>query len=547
MMELDESFSLNDRYLIDEYLKHGTDDFLLFDVDDKTFVVPYQYTVGSKTPKEAIEKCKKALFDFQNEEIEKYQKARKEPEILHLEDTDIVVPFTRFHHPYACSKLIQQFVEKAEAKYNMVINTHRSLNLMNTGEITPVDLSAAALEKNVHLLGMLGEGVLLANHSDELLAICNFVEKCGKNTFEKFKTTKEKLSNGLKKMVINNEHNALKRYCPKHWKIALLSTAITMGGIWGTSYLNNTHSDDKKEVVQNFSYTDCFGNEHSDQFGNLKLMNQIKPEITALILSIEGFAEDAFLEGGKRPTVGSGFTYHINESGVMTPVKMGHKMNYQDNEEQINRYIDLTFSNLLGDGVGKKLSKNEILACVGAGFCWGKDAFGKSSFFNSVKEGEDISEQQRKLTGFRNPIGLVKREYLLAKVLSGEWTTKDLLDMPIYLIKDKGYLHCGIYTLDLAHCVPCQKDKNGKYITDKSKNKRPIICADGFCKDFTDDSDKSMLNSIINAPTGKASYKTVRDLLSDDMCVQIENANLKDTYGAATAFNLTAHKKSKSL
>ena len=551
MMELDESFSLNDRYLIDEYLKHGTDDFLLFDVGDKTFVVPYQYTVGAKTPVDAIEKCKKALFDFQDEELLKYQKANKEPQTEAVNGADIVVPLRKFRPQYTDSKLFQKFMKKVQAKYDMAVNTHRALNLMNTGEIGPVDLSAAAVEKNVHHLSLLGEGVLLANHSEELLTICDFLEKCGKKTFNKFKTTKEKLSLGLKKMVINNEHNILKQYCPKHWKIALLSTAIALGGVWAVHH-KNAQKDDSKTSLEvkekKTSYLDCFGGEHTDQFGNLRLMNDIKPEISALILAIEGYAEKSFLEGGKTPTVGSGFTYHVDDKGNMTKVQMGHYTDALQNQIQIDRYIDREFCSLLGDNVGRSLSKNEIMTCIGAGFCWGKTEFSKSSFFKSVKAGENIEEQQRKLTGFRNPIGLVKREFLLAKILSGEWTAKDLLDMPIYLIKNKGYLHCGIYSQDLDKYIPCRKDNHGKYILDSNKNKRPIICEDGFCKDFFEDFDKTILNSIINqAQNGKASYKTVREFLPADMCKQIEKSQSSTCSYDGLVSQFVKNKKSKSL
>lgn len=529
MMELDESFSLNDRYLIDEYLKNGTDDFLLFGAGDKTFVVPYKYTIGAKSPEEAIDKCKKALFDFQNEEITKYKNAKEKPKILCIDGVDIVVA-KKYAGAYSEEQCIKKFLEKAKAKYDTAINTHRALSLLNMTS-KPVDVSGAAIEKNVHNLSIMGEGVLLANSSPELIKICKFIEKAGNKGLEKFKTSTTKLAQALEQMVLKNEFRQLKKYRPKHWKTALLSMAIATAGYQGGKtfvehFFNNDTNEIQKTKENPYVYTDCFGKEHADTLGNLKLMNRIKPEITALIFSIEGYTENAFLEGGERPTVGSGFTKYIDENGMETSIKMGDTTNPLQNQIQINRYLDLYFCNLLGDNVGKALSKTEILTCIGAGICWGPDGFGKSSFFQSIKDNEHIDVQQRKLTGFRTPIGLIKREYLLAKVLSGEWNVKDLLDMPIYLIKGQGYLHCGIYPPDFHHYLPCKKDKNGNYVLDEHKNEKPLICDDGFCMSFTKDHDKKMLKRIVKqAKKGRASYKTVREMIGDDMCRVIENSN----------------------
>ena len=74
---------------------------------------------------------------------------------------------------------------------------------------------------------------------------------------------------------------------------------------------------------------------------------------------------------------------------------------------------------------------------------------------------KDKDLQLRKLSGFRKQKGLLKRSYVLACCLAGEWTAKDLLDLPVYYLKDKGYVHCAIYTLDLHELLPCEKDKKG--------------------------------------------------------------------------------------
>ena len=63
--ELEDVYSENDKYLIREYQKHGTDDFLVAGLGDKTFVVPYKYTVGSHTPKTSISRFMASLLDFE--------------------------------------------------------------------------------------------------------------------------------------------------------------------------------------------------------------------------------------------------------------------------------------------------------------------------------------------------------------------------------------------------------------------------------------------------------------------------------------------------
>ena len=111
-----------------------------------------------------------------------------------------------------------------------------------------------------------------------------------------------------------------------------------------------------------------------------------------------------------------------------------------------------------------------------------------------------------------------------------------------------GFAQDGIYPPDLHNYVPCRKDKKGNYIVDKHENERPIICEDGFCMGFKDDSDKSMLNRIIRqAKNGRASYKTVRDMLPDDVCQQIEDNHFKTSQQFDMALKKAMEQKSSSL
>ena len=49
-MELEDIYSENDKYLIEEYLRNGTDDFYLadFGMGEALFVVPYNYVKTSR-------------------------------------------------------------------------------------------------------------------------------------------------------------------------------------------------------------------------------------------------------------------------------------------------------------------------------------------------------------------------------------------------------------------------------------------------------------------------------------------------------------------
>ena len=55
MVELEDVYSENDKYLIGEYQKHGTDDFFLAELGDKVYVVPYAYIAGTRSISEAKE------------------------------------------------------------------------------------------------------------------------------------------------------------------------------------------------------------------------------------------------------------------------------------------------------------------------------------------------------------------------------------------------------------------------------------------------------------------------------------------------------------
>ena len=249
-------------------------------------------------------------------------------------------------------------------------------------------------------------------------------------------------------------------------------------------------------------------------------------------MAVEGFSDKAFPDGGGVPTIGSGTTFYLDENGRETKVKMGDEISADEAMEHKWRYINKYMIETLGDDFGRACTEKEAMAGIGAGFCWGQNAFAKSEFLKSMKKGEDLDEQLRKLSGFRRQKGLLKRSYALACCLSGAWTAKDLLDLPVYEIKGKGYVHCAVYTLDLHEIMPCRSDGKGGYAKDKDGNDVPKVGEDGFCLDFYLDKAQDIKESLIaQAERGKTPYKTVRDLMPEDMLRQLE----PERFGGFTA------------
>lgn len=92
MFEFEDVYSKEDKFLINEYLKVGTDDFLIAGVGDKIFVVPYKYTIN-KTPEQAIENFKEDLLEFQRFEQKKYENANRIVRRVYVDNESYVVPF----------------------------------------------------------------------------------------------------------------------------------------------------------------------------------------------------------------------------------------------------------------------------------------------------------------------------------------------------------------------------------------------------------------------------------------------------------------------
>ncbi|MBO5038109.1 MAG: hypothetical protein J6C85_01435 [Alphaproteobacteria bacterium] len=361
------------------------------------------------------------------------------------------------------------------------------------------------------------------------------------------------MENKKNNMVKNNKFSF---YKIKKYKAAVL-TAMIAGVVGaGKAVYDGKETTNKTETVSVLDdndstqvYVDYVGNKYSDKFGNLARIKALKPQIMAVIYAIEGFSENTFSDGHVKkkqktaiktrkmrkavskgtPTVGSGFTVLYDENGNRRAVKAGEKLTFADDVMYNSRYIDMELVPVLGDSVGRSLSDEEILCSIGLGYCWGTTGFKGSEFYKSLQRNDDVEVLGRKISGWRTPVGILKRGYLCEQVLKGCWTAQDLLDLPVYQIKDKGFVHCSIYTLDFHWYMPCEKDKKGEFVKDKNGNDVPKIMKDDFCEKFYADHDKMILSKLKNmALQGEASYKTVRDFMAKDLLAMMEEQDKKD-------------------
>lgn len=127
-MEFEDIYSENDKYLIEEYLRNGTDDFYLADLGmgEALFVVPYNYVKTSRNSEEAIDRFKTDLLSFQDEERKKYFEAGKKVRGYRLDDEFYVIPLS--HEEKISSKVLRtKVLSKAKSSYDEVINMYREL------------------------------------------------------------------------------------------------------------------------------------------------------------------------------------------------------------------------------------------------------------------------------------------------------------------------------------------------------------------------------------------------------------------------------------
>ena len=525
-------FSENDKYLINENYKNGCDDFLQLFIADRAFIVPYKYVKQTGNNGDAISEFERELFDFEADEVLKYKNARENIKTVIYDDRVYVVPFDKRNDNMSAKKVAEMAVEKADMKYNMIINTHRKLNKRGS-KVGLCSFSSKNAKNYVEEANESNEVVLLDNKSESMYSVLRFLGTLGEKGIEKFNTTTSKLQNKIKKKIIETEFGAIKKFVTDNYKIGALVLALGVGGIATHNMIEKNNDKTKGEAEVNVlsvkdnpndgKYITFTGRELDDKHGNIALINGMREDVTILMTAVEGFTDIVFDDGTGVCTTGIGLTYTLDEKGNEYPITKDDKLS--ENELLVNkwRYIEKNLLPIVSS-IDRKCSKEELMSVLGAGFCWGPSGLKNSNFLKSVKNDESVDQQTRKLTGFRKPIGLLKREYLLACILNKKWNIDDIKEMPVYYVKDKGYVHCAIYTLDFSDITPCKKNKKGEFIKDKLGHKVPKVDEDGYCSLYLDRSG-SILNKLKQgAIIGNTSnYLRVGELLSDNSYSQLRN------------------------
>ena len=554
MVGYGDKFSRNDLYLIEENLRRGNDDFLELFVGDKEFIVPYNCTVGSNSNKQSISRFENQLFDFEDKERVKYRTAKKRVKTVKYEGREFVVPFG-YKGEIEPKVIADMAIKRAGVKYNMIINAHRELKEtgVNVGEIQFYESSA---EKYTKLLEENKKTVLLSNETPEMMQVLDFLENVGEHAkvyggiakrvgrevlrksgdfiqeygargidvvSKNVKKGIRTLERNLKKKITEIEFENAKKYIPQGYKVAILAGALAIGGV-GVGILSDGNDENKNQTEQikskkgrsfDGTYVTYSGKVLQDKHGNLARMNELREELTILMTAVEGFSNESFTDGKGISTVGIGNTFLYDEKGNATRVSPSTVLSNMGTVVQRLRFDEENIMPVLAK-VDRPCSDRELLATSGAGCCWGATGLSKSQYFKSLKEGASVEDLTRKLTGYRIPVGLVKREYLLACILNGIWDIEDLKKLPVYHIKDKGYLHCAVYTLDFEDICKCKTDAKGNYIYDKHKNKMPQPDEDGYCTLYLDRADE-ILDRLCNNGQKYGKSKTVDELLPDDV------------------------------
>ena len=266
---------------------------------------------------------------------------------------------------------------------------------------------------------------------------------------------------------------------------------------------------DEYKLVKDGVYTTFTGTKLQDKFGNLEKINKLRKEITIMMTAIEGYKEEAFRDGGGTPTVGIGMTLLYDEFGKVDKVNMNNSLTPLNAVIQKWRYIEAELMPDISSKINRKCSDEELMCIIGMGFCVGKNTLKRSKFWESFKKGESLESLRRKLTRFRVQEGVIKRAYLLANVLEGNWDANDLKDLPVYRYKD-GYLNCAVYTKELDEYLKCDVEiKKGK------KSYKPLVERDGCCS-FYMSKNKEILEDL-KTPLNGMDYKFVHELLPEEV------------------------------
>lgn len=311
-----------------------------------------------------------------------------------------------------------------------------------------------------------------------------------------------------------------------------MAGTVALAGIGGFSLFDNKDANKNKsedneiEVValddfENAPYVDFMGREHPDKYGNLARLNELKPDILAILVAVEGFADKTYLDGEGVETIGIGTTNWIDENGNTRKVKKGENITYDEAVVQQWRYIEKSLYGVLGDKLGRSCSDRELITAVGASYCWGRAGLLESDFYKALKDGADNNKLERLITRFRKQKGVLKRGYLLACCLNGNWTRDDVLKLPItYSEEHKQYLGCSIYSNSIQELANCKKGRDGEYNLIIDKDNCSTLYTD---KATADTVFNKMVNSVV---ASKKAYKTVGDIINGACAKDTVNSNV---------------------
>ncbi|MBQ2885122.1 MAG: hypothetical protein IJE43_15410 [Alphaproteobacteria bacterium] len=580
-MELEDIYSENDKYLIEEYLQNGTDDFYLADLGngEAFFVVPYKYVKTSKSSEEAIDRFKTDLLSFQDEESKKYLAVGETVKMFKLDDEYYVIP-KKLEGKISPYELKASVIAKANKKYNDVINMYRDLNsfleedvevsfydkdlsvaytkllVMRAKEQTDEENKWKAIIDKVSDLAELGADKI-ADIVDRVIEtvkdnaprkkefLSKMVEVLGKSK-NKCEQVRERLSDiagkEFDKVVEFKDNcvNALRRKGTALVLTGALGAVVAGGVVFGdrenvddngfvTEKTNGVNVLDKYmlgHVNENGDYVDFMGRVHKDTYGNIARINELRPEISAMLIAVEGLAEEAYRDGVGVATIGSGSTTHIDNEGNETKVKMGDEMSKEEAMVNKWKYVEKYLLSFCGDKVGRTISDKEIFCTIGGGFCWGPTKLSSSSMYKAILDNEGEDSVVMKSSGFRVQKGLLKRAYFFANCDQAfKENCSDLLDLPVYLSSSMEYIHSAIYDWELHDFLPCEQYANGKY-KKVGRNDVPMTLPNNkeFCMPYYNDKFGDLLKDLV--AKGERSLipsAKLKDLMPKDMVSHLEN------------------------
>lgn len=590
-MELEEIYSENDKYLIEEYVRNGTEDFYLADLGngEAFYVVPYKYIKTSKSSEDAIDRFKTDLLSFQDEESKKYIAEGKLVKGQKLNDEYYVYP-KDYKGEMPFKELKAMVIGKANNRYNEVVEMYRELNsvydecvgvgfsdkeisvskaklqMMRAKENSAEEKKWDEIIDKVTDFSELGADKI-AEFTDRVIEsvkdnipkkeefLSKLVDTLGKSK-EKFADVRERLSESIGREVDkvveikDNVAGAFRRGRNVLILTGTLGCLVAGGVVFGnrenvddndfvTEKTDDVNVLDKYmlgHVNENGDYVDFMGRVHQDTYGNIARINELRPEISAMLIAVEGLAEEAYKDGVGVATIGSGSTTHIDDEGNETKVKMGDEMSKEEAMVNKWKYVEKYLLSFCGDKVGRSISDKEIFCTIGGGFCWGPTQLSSSSMYKAILNNEGEDSVVVKSSGFRAQKGLLKRAYFFANCDQAfKENCKDLLDLPVYLSSSMEYIHSAVYDWKLRDFLPCEQYANGKY-KKVGRNDVPMTLPNNkeFCMPYYNEKFGDLLKDLV--AKGEKSLipsAKLKDLMPKDMVSHLENK-----YNAYPEFNV---------